>query len=157
MKTNPFKISDFQVKAANVPSEEKAEIHKKHLAYPDICKGWVEFTLTRPFQGWVIAKFAEQHGCKAPSKRARHKDPTARPTCKTRPYSRDDRHYLHLQKAGTKFSMNFYVSTPPEVCRKPGLSQKTYKSGCFCLGIDTTKLELEFVDDPFLYHDQMRK
>jgi hypothetical protein len=156
-KTNPFRINDKQIKAAGVPKEEKAEIHKKHLAYPDLCKVWVDFTLTRPFQGWVISKFYEQYDCDEEAYKARQKDPKLKPKCKTKVYTRDDRRYLFLHDAGSKFSINFYVGTPPEVCKKKFLSDKHHKTGCFCLGISEEKFELDFQDDAFLYLDKMKR
>ncbi|MFH2010938.1 MAG: hypothetical protein ABI333_30340 [bacterium] len=156
-KTNPFRINDKQIKAGGVPKEEKPEIHKRHLAYPDLCKAWVDFTITRPFQGWVIAKFYEQYDCDEEAFKARQKDPNLKPKCKTKPYARDDRRYLFLHDAGAKFSLYFYVSTPPEVCKKKNLSDKFHKTGCFCLGVSEETFELDFQDDPFLYLDQMNR
>jgi len=155
-KSNPFRINDKEIKAGAVAGTESREIHEKHLAYPDLCKAWVSFTLTRPFQGWVVAKVYEQYDCDAEQYKKRQKDPTLKPKCKTRQYSRDDRRYIYLHDAGAKFELNFYFDTPPEVCNKPNLAEKKYKSGCFCLGIDEEKLDLEWIDDPFLYLDQMQ-
>jgi hypothetical protein len=155
-KSNPFRINDQQIKASGVPKEEKTEIHMKHQAYPDLCKAWIEFTLTRPFQGWVIAKFYEQYDCDEEQYKKRQKDPNLKPKCKSRRYSRDDRRYLFLHDTGTKFSLNFYVSTPPEVCKKKNLSEAFHKTGCFCLGINEEKVELDFIDDPFLFYDEMK-
>ncbi|MDY0002767.1 MAG: hypothetical protein RBU30_15830 [Polyangia bacterium] len=153
-KSNPFRINDSQIKDSVVPKEESAEINLKHQAYPDICKAWVDFTLTRDFQGWVIAKVYEQYDCDEETYKKRQKDPTVKPKCQKKIYTRDDRRYIYLHKAGSKFSMNFYFSTPPEVCKKPNLSEKTYNTGCFCMGIDDEKVELEWVDDPFLYQEE---
>ncbi len=156
-KTNPFRINDQQIKAGNVPSDEKKEIHEKHLAYPDLCKIWVDFTLTRPFQGWVVARVFEQYDCDEEQYKKRLKDPSLKPKCKDRPYDKDDRRYLYLHNAGAKFTLNFYISTPPNVCKKKFLSDKTYKSGCFCLGINEDKLKLDWIDDPFLYLDKVKR
>ena len=155
-KSNPFRINSKEIKAGAVASNEKKEIHEKHLAYPDLCKAWVDFTLTRPFQGWVIARVYEQYDCDPEQYKKRQRDPTLKPKCKTRPYRRDDRRYIYLHDAGANFKLNFYISTPPEVCQKPNLSEKKYKSGCFCLGIDEDKLDLEWIDDPYLYLDEMQ-
>lgn len=155
-KSNPFRINDKEIKAGAVGSDEKSKaIHEKHLAFPDLCKAWVSFTLRRPFQGWVIAKVYEQYDCDPEQYKKRQRDPTLKPKCKTRPYSRDDRRYINLHDAGAKFELNFYFSTPPEVCHKPNLAEKKYPNGCFCLGINEEKLDLEWIDDPFLYLDQM--
>ncbi len=155
-KSNPFKLNDHQIKASSIPSEEKAEIRKIHKNHPDLCKAWVDFKLTRPFQGWVIARVHEQYGCDAKRYRARLKDPHLKPKCKTRLYARSDRRYLFLQKKGTRLSLNFYFSTPPQVCKKLNLSNKYYKTGCFCLGLDTAKVKLEWKEDPFLYLDEKK-
>lgn len=156
-KSNPFRINDQQIKDGLVPSDETKEINLKHLAYPDLCKAWVDFTLTRDFQGWVIAKVYERYDCDEETFKKRQKDPTVSPKCKTKIYSRDDRRYIYLHKAGSKFQMNFYYSTPPEQCKKPFLTDKHYATGCFCLGIDDEKLELDFIDDPFYYLDEAMK
>lgn len=154
-RRHPFKIEDQQIKASMVPQEEPEEIRKAHLAHPDVCKAWVDFTLTRPFQGWVRARVYEQHDCSVERAKEREKDPTLKPLCKTRPYGRTDQRYLHLRPAGARIKMGFYFSTPPEVCRKPGLTAKTYPTGCFCFGIDDQKLTLDAVEDPFLFGDRM--
>lgn len=156
-KSNPFRINDKQIKAGNVPSDEKSEIHKKHLAYPDLCKVWVDFTLTRPFQGFVRARVFEQYDCDEEQYKKRLEDPSLKPKCKAKPYDKTDKRYIYYKEAGAKFALNFYISTPPPVCKKKFLSDKTYKSGCFCLGIDEDKLKLEWIDDPFLYLDKEGK
>ncbi len=156
-KSNPFRINDSQIKSSGIPKEEKKEIHMKHQTYPDLCKAWVEFTLTRPFQGWVIAKFFEQYDCDEERYKARQKDPNLKPKCKSRRFKNDDRRYIFLHDTGSTFSMNFYVATPPETCKKKNLSDKYHKTGCFCLGINSEKIELDFIDDAFLFLDEMKK
>jgi len=54
-----------------------------------------------------------------------------------------------MERRGKTFALDFYVATPPQVCRKPGLTKKTYNTGCFCLGLSEEKIELRAVEDPF--------
>ena len=109
-------------------------MHDKHHRYPEVCKAWVALKATRDYTGWVEAQFTEQHSCTA------GKTP-ASTRCKQRPYARTARRRVSV-KAGQKLSLSFYVSTPPQTCRKPGLTDRTYKTGCFCMGLDTTQLRL---------------
>jgi hypothetical protein len=156
-KSSPFEILEKSIKMSMIPGDEKPEIHTKHSAYPELCKAWAKFKLRRNFQGWVKARVYEQINCQAATEEAKKADPKAKPKCETRLYKEEDRRYLPLHPAGSEFSWNFYFSTPPEVCKKPNLSELDYPKGCYCLGIDTEKFELEFEDDPFLFHDEMAK
>jgi hypothetical protein len=161
-KSNPFEIIEKKVKESNIPGDEKPELHQKHTAYPDICKAWVKFKLRRNFQGWVVARITENYNCQALTDEEKKKLETEdqrllAQKCEKRPYAQDDRRYIPLSPRDAEFSMNFYFSTPPEVCKKPNISEKEYKTGCFCLGIDKSKFDLEFVEDPFLFLDEMQK
>lgn len=148
VKTNPFRILSSQIKGGQVPSYVRPEIRHRHVLHPRVCTAWVEFRVTRPFQGWVVARFYEKFRCRKSRRRRR-------PVCARRLYPQDDRRYLHLTPTGTKLTMSFYVSTPPAVCRKPGLGATVHPRGCYCQGLDRARITLGFQDDPFLFEDRL--
>ena len=148
---NPFKILDFKITGSLVPPDDK--LHQVMVGpghYPDVCKAWVKFEVTRQFQGRVVAQFFREYDCvkKKVKDEETHKM-VEKEECKLRPYERvDDLLYLYLTKPGQIIERNFYVETPPEVCE--GRTQKKYPTGCLCLGLSDKKIELKAIEDPFL-------
>ena len=149
-KSNPFKIRDFKIRGAWVPPDDP--FHKERTkggAYKDQCKAWVEFEVKRRFQGRVVAVFYKEYDCEKIEVKNEEGKKVKKDKCKSKPYERTDSHYyLYLTEPGTIKSLNFYVETPPSVCKNR--VDKVYKTGCYCKGLDKTKIVLEAKDDPFL-------
>ncbi len=148
-KSNPFKIRDFKITGSWVPPDDPHHDERtKGGTYKDQCKAWVEFEVTRRFQGRLIAVFHEEYDCEKVEVVEDGKKKEI-DKCKSRPYKRTDSHYyLYLTEPGTVKSYNFFVETPPEVCKDR--VDKVYKTGCYCKGLDKTKITLEGKDDEFL-------
>ncbi len=148
-KSNPFKVRDFKIDGAWVPPDDPFHDERtKGVPYKDQCKAWVEFEVTRRFQGRVVARFHREYACEKVQVVEDGKKVT-KEQCRTKPYERTDSYYyLYLTEPGTIRRMNFYVETPPEVCRDR--LGKDYKTGCYCKGLDEHNITLEGVDDEFL-------
>ncbi len=147
---NPFKILDYKISGSMIPPDDK--LHQKMVGpghYSDVCKAWVKFELTRRFQGRVVAQFYREYDCQKVEVKEDGKK-VKKDQCKVRPYERTDSvYYLYLEEPGTVHELNFYVETPPEICKDR--VQKTYPKGCLCLGLSDSKIELKPQEDPFLH------
>ncbi len=146
---NPFKILDFKITGSVIPPDDK--LHQVMVGpghYRDVCKAWVKFEVTRQYQGRVVAQFYKEYDCVKEKVKEDGKT-VEKDRCKIRPYERTDSLlYLYLTKPGQVIERNFYVETPPEVCADR--VQKKYPTGCLCLGLSDSKLDLRPQEDPFL-------
>ncbi|MCD6498078.1 MAG: hypothetical protein J7M25_07215 [Deltaproteobacteria bacterium] len=147
--SNPFKILDSKIAGAWVPPDDPYFAKRTGPGhYKDVCKAWVKFEVNRKFQGRVIAQYWEEYDCQKVEVVENGKK-IKKDQCKLRPYGRTDTHYyLYLQNPGTVHELNFYVETPPSVCK--GRVQKQYDTGCYCKGLSDTKITLRAEEDPFM-------
>jgi hypothetical protein len=147
--SNPFKILDTKMRGARVPPDDP--FHDKRTGpghYQDQCKAWVKFEVTRRYQGRVVAQFYKQYDCKEVEEKVDGKK-VKKEVCKTRPYSKTDSfYYLYLTEPGTVKALNFYVETPPSVCKDR--VEKHYPTGCYCKGLSKQKVKLLPQEDDFL-------
>jgi hypothetical protein len=147
--SNPFKVTDFKISGSWVPPDDM--FHEERTGpghFKDQCKAWVEFEVNRRFQGRVVAQFYKEYDCKEVEEKVDGRK-VKKDVCKTKPYKRTDSHYyLYLTEPGTKKAINFFVETPPEVCK--GRVEKHYPTGCYCKGLSKDKIKLLAQEDDFL-------
>lgn len=148
---NPFRVLDSKITASRVPPDDKFFAKRTGPGhFIDQCKGWVKFEVTRKFQGRVVAVFYTEYDCQKVDAKNEEGKKIKKDVCKTRRYQRtDSNYYIYLTKPGTVKALNFYVETPPDVCR--GRVKKEFPTGCYCKGISETKISLEAQEDEFLH------
>lgn len=152
---NPFRVQEFKISASRVPPDDKYFAKRTGPGhFMDQCKAWVKFEVTRKFQGRVVAVFHQEYDCQKVEVKEDGKK-VKKDQCKTRRYGRTDSfYYLYWTKPGTVKSVNFYVETPPDVCK--GRVEKHYPTGCYCTGLSESKITLEAEEDKFVHPEDIK-